>query len=129
MLSLLAFALLHQDWAQFAQNLYDDIDVFDDICHFVNWAMLSGAVGIVLLRRRDLPPWVIAGLVLAFGATTAILWEIGEYGAFILDTPESTTAYRDTLGDLGLGTTGSVLAGLACAIAATRLGARGRRPA
>ena len=41
---------------------------------------------------------------------TAVLWEIGEYGAFILDTPESVTAYRDTIGDLALGLTGSLLA-------------------
>lgn len=113
------------DLAGNALNLYDDVEVFDDICHFVNWAMLSGAVGLVLLRQRGLPAWALGALVLGFGATTAILWEIGEYGAFILDTPESVTAYRDTLGDLGLGTAGSALAGLVCALAARRRSGEG----
>lgn len=113
------------DLAGNALNLYDDVEIFDDICHVVNWAMLSGAVGIFLLRLHGLPAWALGGLVLGFGATTAILWEIGEYGAFVLDTPESVTAYRDTLGDLGLGTTGSAVAGLLCAIAATRRAAVG----
>ena len=43
---------------------------------------------------------------------TAILWELLEYVTFIRDSPEVTTAYTDTLGDLGLGLSGSVVAGL-----------------
>jgi hypothetical protein len=39
----------------------------------------------------------------------AILWEIGEYFAFIRDSPELATAYTDTLGDMSLGLGGSVL--------------------
>lgn len=51
-----------------------------------------------------------AGLAVGFGAVTAILWELAEYFAFIHASPELATAYVDTLGDLALGLTGSVIA-------------------
>lgn len=92
-----------------ALDLYDQISWFDDACHFFNWALLAGAFATVIVDR-GLPAWAVFGLVLGFGAVLAILWEIGEYGAFILNTPESVTAYRDTLGDLALGTLGSLVA-------------------
>jgi hypothetical protein len=103
-----------------ALDLYDSVSWFDDACHLVNWAILTAAVGIPLARRCG--PWVTLGLCVGFGATTAVLWEIGEYGAFVLKTPESVTAYRDTIGDLALGLTGSVVAGIVAA-------RRARRPA
>jgi hypothetical protein len=92
-----------------ALDLYDTIDWWDDANHFVNWALLSASVGLALLRTR-LEPLVIFGLVAGFGAVTAILWELGEYFAFIRNSPELATAYTDTLGDLALGLAGSVLA-------------------
>jgi hypothetical protein len=89
-----------------ALDLYDTIDWWDDANHFVNWALLSGAVAALLLRST-LPRWERFMLVVGFGATTAILWEIGEYFAFIRNSPERATAYTDTLGDLSLGLSGS----------------------
>jgi hypothetical protein len=81
-------------------NLYDTIDWWDDANHFANWLFLSLGIGVLLLRTR-LEPWVLAGLVLAFGATAAILWELGEYATFIrTNEDEFDTAYTDTLGDL-----------------------------
>ena len=53
---------------------------------------------------------MLFGLVTGFGAVTAILWEIGEYFAFIRNSSELDTAYTDTLGDLSLGLSGSALA-------------------
>ncbi len=97
-----------------ALDLYDSISWFDDACHLGNWALLSGAFACAV-ANRGLPAWAVFGLVLGFGAVTAVLWEIGEYGAFILDTPESVTAYRDTIGDLMLGLTGSFVAALLAA--------------
>ena len=49
-------------------------------------------------------------LAIGFGAVTAIVWEFGEYFAFIRNSPEIETAYTDTLGDLALGLSGSVAA-------------------
>jgi len=94
-----------------ALDLYDTIDWWDDANHFVNWALLGSAVGLALLRTR-LAPLVIFGLVAGFGGITAILWELGEYFAFIRNSPELATAYEDTLGDLTLGLSGSVVAAL-----------------
>lgn len=106
------------DLAGNALDLYDRVSWFDDACHLVNWALLTAAVGVPLARRFG--PWVTLGLCVGFGATTAVLWEIGEYGAFVLKTPESVTAYRDTIGDLSLGLAGSVLAGATAAVLLAR---------
>jgi hypothetical protein len=106
-----------------ALDLYDTIDWWDDANHFVNWALLSASVGVALLRTR-LAPLVVFGLVAGFGGVTAILWELGEYFAFIRNSPELATAYKDTLGDLTLGLSGSVLAALVTA----RLAASHSRP-
>ena len=51
-----------------------------------------------------------AAIAIGFGAVTAILWEFGEYFAFIRNSPELATAYTDTLGDLALSLAGSVVA-------------------
>jgi len=40
------------------------------------------------------------------------LWEFAEYFTFIRNSPELDTAYTDTLGDLALGLSGSMLAAL-----------------
>lgn len=106
-------------------DLYDRVDHFDDACHFANWALMCSALGVLLLRRRDLPAWAVGGLCVGFGAAVAIAWEIGEYQTFILDTPEASTAYRDTIGDLALGLSGSVTAGVMFTVWARRSAHRG----
>jgi hypothetical protein len=103
------------DVAGNALDLYDTIDWWDDANHFVNWGLLSGAFGVVL-RRLTLGRWVVFGLVVGFGAATAILWELAEYVAFIRNSSELDTAYTDTLGDLLLGLSGSVVAGVVSTI-------------
>ncbi len=100
-------------------DLYDTVAWWDDLNHLVNWALLSGAIG-ALCRRVSTGPWTTLGLVVGFGATTAILWELAEYAAFIHDSPELATAYTDTLGDMGLGLAGSALAGGVSAWMVTR---------
>lgn len=97
------------DVAGNALNLYDSVDWWDDANHFVNWAILVAAFCQLLIR---LPLGRLAGAAIAigFGAVTAILWEFGEYFAFIRNSPELATAYTDTLGDLALGLSGSVVA-------------------
>jgi hypothetical protein len=91
-----------------ALDLYDTIDWWDDANHFVNWALLSGALA-AALARTDIRGAELFGLVVGFGGVTAILWEIGEYFAFIRHSSELATAYTDTLGDLTLGLSGSTL--------------------
>jgi hypothetical protein len=98
-----------------ALDLYDTIDWWDDANHFVNWALLTGALAAVLLHKR-LPRTELFALVVGFGAVTAILWELGEYFAFIRNSPERATAYTDTLGDLTLGLIGSTFTAVIAAV-------------
>ena len=90
----------------------------------VNWALLCGALGSILLRT-SLGPFVLFAIVSGFGAAAAILWEIAEYFAFIRGGMELATAYTDTLGDEILGLSGATLAGAATAVVARR---RARAP-
>ena len=96
-------------------DLYDTVEWWDDANHFVNWALLSGAVAALMVRAKARSRETI-GLVVGFGAVTAILWEIAEYYAFIRASPELATAYTDTLGNLGLGLAGSIFVGLVAAV-------------
>ena len=104
------------DTAGNALDFYDTIGWWDDANHFVNWMLLSGAVGVLAWRNRT-GRWESVAFVVGFGAVSAILWEVAEYYAFIRHSSELATAYFDTLGDLALGLTGSVVAGLATALA------------
>jgi hypothetical protein len=107
------------DMAGNAANLYDTISWWDDVNHLVNWAILVGGFGVLLLRTR-LDAWSIFGLGIGFGAVTAILWELLEYVTFIRNSPELKTAYHDTLGDLTLGLSGSIIAALVTALVARK---------
>ena len=100
-------------------DLYDTIWWWDDANHLVNWSLLSGAIG-ELAWRSQTGAWRTMAYVIGFGATTAILWEIAEYVAFIRNSAELNTAYVDTLGDLALGLTGSIVAGAVAALAPRR---------
>jgi hypothetical protein len=108
------------DTAGNALDLYDSVSWWDDANHLVNWLILVLGFGTALLRTT-LAPSIVFALALGFGAVTNILWEIGEYFAFIRDNPdEYRTAYTDTVGDLGLSLTGSLLAAMAVAAMARR---------
>jgi hypothetical protein len=93
-------------------DLYDSVTWWDDANHFVNWAILVGAFG-QLLIRLPVGRVAAAGLAVGFGALTAVLWEFAEYVTFIRTNEEELrTAYEDTLGDLALGISGSVVAAI-----------------
>ena len=107
-----------------ALDLYDTIDWWDDANHFVNWALITGAIASALFRTHVNRAELFA-IVVGFGGVSAILWEIGEYFAFIRNSSELATAYTDTLGDLALGLSGSTLTGAIAVLVASRR----RRPA
>jgi hypothetical protein len=94
------------DTAGNATNLYDTIGWWDDLNHFVNWAILVAGFG-QLLVRLPLGRLAFASHAIGFGAVTAMLWEFLEYETFIKHSTELKTAYTDTLGDLALGLSGS----------------------
>jgi hypothetical protein len=92
-------------------DLYDTVVWFDDWMHFMNTGLLAAAVVLLTMPRGSSLPRVLERS-LAFGATAAIAWEIGEFFAFVQGSSERRFAYADTLGDLGLGVLGALLAGL-----------------
>lgn len=97
------------DTAGNALNLYDTITWWDDANHLINWGILAAGFGLFLVMR-PVGQLSAAGLTVGFGAVTAIAWEYAEYITFIRHSPELQTAYTDTLGDLGLGLFGSIIA-------------------
>ena len=91
-----------------ALDLYDTIEWWDDANHFGNWILLSAAF-VALGWPRHATRVTRVALGVGFGAVAAITWELLEFVTFIPDSPEAATAYRDTLGDLGLGLLGSLV--------------------
>ena len=95
-------------------DLFDTVTWWDDGMHFLNWALLTAGV-LLAWQPRGTSRGVVVLCGLAFGMSAALLWELGEYVAFVRGSPELATAYTDTLGDLTLGSLGSLLAGLVVA--------------
>lgn len=93
-------------------KLYDNIFWWDDAMHLllsIPWVLVAGLV----LSQRKHSFWVLFGLVVAYGSTSHIIWELLEYLSFVRSNPvESLTAYRDTMGDLLLSTIGTLTGAL-----------------
>lgn len=98
------------DTAGNTANLYDSVDWWDDIMHFVTWVPWVLAFGLtVRLLNNKLGRLNVAMLTLGFGAVTHIIWELLEYVSFITSNPnEMNTAYRDTMGDFVFSLCGSI---------------------
>jgi hypothetical protein len=96
------------DVAGNALGLYDSVSWWDDLNHFFNWMLITAAAALVL-RTTGLGRLNCFGLAVGFAAIAAIAWELAEYVTFIRFSPELSTAYTDTLGDLTLGTLGGVV--------------------
>jgi len=101
-------------------DLYDSVVWWDDANHFVNWALLCGGLGLLLLHGVRVP-WVRVLVVTGLGAVLAIGWELGEWYTFIRHGTELDTAYQDTLGDEALGVLGAALAAAVVAWRARRV--------
>ncbi len=102
-------------------NLYDTVTWWDDVNHFLNWFLLSCGVGLLLTLSRIAPPWALGWLIAGLGALFAIVWELGEWYAFIRHGTELDTAYQDTLGDEALGSLGAACAGALVAVRRRRI--------
>ncbi|AWB93568.1 hypothetical protein [Aeromicrobium chenweiae] len=90
-------------------NLYDSVESFDNMMHFVNTGLLAAAF-ILLTMHRSSTLGAVVERALAFGVSAALLWEIAEYFAFLRWSPERLGAYADTLSDMSLGALGSLIA-------------------
>lgn len=92
-------------------DLYDAVVWWDDLNHLVNWVLLTAGLGL-LVGPAVRPRWALALMLTGTGALLAVAWEVGEWFAFIRHGTELADAYTDTLGDLTLGTLGSLVAAL-----------------
>lgn len=101
-------------------DLYDAVSWWDDLNHFVNWLLLCWGCGLLMVRGKIKPDWVLLVSITGLGAILAVLWELAEWYSFIRHGTEINTAYEDTLGDEALGMLGGFVA--ACII--TRSNAR-----
>jgi hypothetical protein len=101
-------------------NLFDTIVWWDDAMHLILWGLLTAGV-LLAFAPPTLSRALTTFVALGFGTTAAVVWELGEYVAFVRNSPELQTAYTDTLGDLALGTLGAVTAGLTIYQAHNRL--------
>lgn len=95
-------------------DLFDTVGWWDDAMHFVLWGFLTAGV-LVAFPLRNASRALTTMVALGFGTTAALIWELGEFVAFVRHSPELQTAYTDTLGDLAFGTLGALLAGLTIA--------------
>ncbi|KAA1376055.1 hypothetical protein [Aeromicrobium fastidiosum] len=93
-------------------DLYDSIDAWDNINHFVNWLLLLWGLGLLLARADVRPRWLLVVGITGLGAILAVGWELGEWYTFIRRGTELDGAYEDTLSDELLGTLGAFVAAL-----------------
>lgn len=93
-------------------DLYDTIDAWDNINHFVNWMLLLWGCGLLLARAEVRPRWLLVVGITGLGAILAIGWELGEWYTFIRRGTELDGAYEDTLSDELLGTLGALVAAM-----------------
>lgn len=109
-LDLLATFCITADMLGNTLNLYDSVSWWDDMMHLVNTIPLVLAIGIAIHMYSRLSRLNVAALTLGFGAVCHILWEIAEYLTFIPNNPQEwPSAYRDTMGDLTMSLTGSLI--------------------
>lgn len=90
-------------------NWYHRWDSYDTMNHGVSWCALALLVAVSPPVWR-LPTWACCVLAIGAGAVGAIVWELGEYAAFIHNAHYNRTAYPDTLTDLLAGLVGAVVA-------------------
>lgn len=85
-----------------------DTKGFDALPHFAGWFFLAIAFGLAvapMIGRR----WVTFGLVVGFGATIDILWEIGEYLLQRSGQSGLQLTYDNTVQDLAVSLLGATL--------------------
>ncbi|MDF1606087.1 hypothetical protein [Nocardioides sp. YIM 152315] len=100
-------------------DLFREVGWWDDVSHVAHWALLGAGLAL-LLEPHVRPRWVLVPVVAGTGAILALAWELGEYWLFIRHGKEADGAYRDTLGDQVLGTSGALVAALLVAWWAAR---------
>jgi hypothetical protein len=76
-------------------NLFDTITWWDDLMHLLLWALLTAGV-LTAFAPRGLSRVLTTMVALGFGATAAVIWEVGEYLAFVRHSSELQTRRTPT---------------------------------
>jgi hypothetical protein len=100
-------------------NLFDIVEQFDDILHFVNWVFLVAAF-VLFLGPHGLPRWNLVMVGSGLGAIAIVAWEAVEWIIQEMGTTGLQLTYDDTIGDLVLSTSGGSLGAALAAFALTR---------
>ena len=95
-------------------NLFDTMEQFDDVLHFVNWTFLVAAL-VLFMAPAGLARWNLVLMGSGFGAIAIIAWEGVEWIIQEMGTTGLQLTYDDTIGDLVLSTAGGVLGALVTA--------------
>ncbi len=103
-------------------NLYDTVDSFDDILHFVNWTFLTAAL-VMFLRPAGLARWNMALTGSGLGALAIVAWEAVEWVIQEMGTTGLQLTYDDTVGDLVLSSSGGIVGAMLTAWAVAGAGA------
>ena len=104
-------------------NLYDTMEQFDDILHFVNWTFLVAAL-VLFVAPAGLARWNLVLMGSGFGALAIVAWEGVEWIVQEMGTTGLQLTYDDTVGDLVLSTAGGVLGAAVAANLLARQAAR-----
>lgn len=99
-------------------GLFDNVDHFDDVLHFVNWAFLVAAIA--LLLPAALPRWAVIWMGTGFGAAAIVLWEFVEYVVQETGTTGLDLTYEDTISDLMLSSAGGLLGAVVIVVVSGR---------
>ena len=100
-------------------NLFDTVEQFDDVLHFVNWTFLVAAL-VLFMVPAELARWNLVLMGSGFGALAIVAWEGVEWIIQEMGTTGLQLTYDDTVGDLVLSTAGGMLGALVTASILTR---------
>ena len=100
-------------------NLFDTMEQFDDVLHFVNWTFLVAAL-VLFMVPAGLARWNLVLMGSGFGALAIVAWEGVEWIIQEMGTTGLQLTYDDTVGDLVLSTAGGMLGALVTASILTR---------
>lgn len=98
-------------------NLYESIDFWDLLVHFVLNGLVASVVYVLAIRCGVIPgeaPFLaVVVLTTAFGLAAGSIWEMAEWAGHTFVDETIFVGYIDTIGDLVVGGLGSLLVGLA----------------
>lgn len=126
--------LLLSMWAAIA-DWYVAAPWLDWVTHCFATGAVAGAIRLLLVHPKIMhdvndtrvPRYGIVITTMAIGTTAATFWEYYEWFAGAVGLPRPHVGYVDTIADLGMGTVGSLVVGLALLVWG-RSGRSGHRP-